>query len=445
MARPSTPKKPAPAVQNARGVALRVLVEARKSGHDSSLLLHRALAESGFSGRDNGFATLLVMQTLRHLHVTDALLANCLREPIVESKAPYALMALRMGVVQLLWLETSAHAAVNETVELVKASPNKALAGLVNAVLKRVAQEGNAMLAAMDAEKASLPDWLWHSWCKSYGEEATRATARLVSQIPAVDISLKNPEEAEHWASALNAVRLPNGSLRLPHGAGDIAQLPGFAEGAWWVQDAAASLPATLLAKDGLQGKQVLDLCAAPGGKTAQLAAQGAQVTAVDRSAKRLEQVSENLARLELRAELVEADILKWEPKQRYDAILLDAICSATGTLRRQPDVTLGKTAADVADLAVIQQRMLLRALEWLKPGGVLVYCVCSLEKAEGEAHIQPVLDQRADVRLSPIAKAELPGLEEAVTMEGCLRTLPHFWAEQGGMDGFFAARIIKE
>jgi 16S rRNA (cytosine967-C5)-methyltransferase len=241
------------------------------------------------------------------------------------------------------------------------------------------------------------------------------------------------------WAERLEAEILPTGSLRREAG-GDVAALPGFAEGEWWVQDAAAALPVRMLGD--VSGLRVADLCAAPGGKTAQLIVAGARVTAVDISGKRLERLAQNLARLGLVAETIVADAVKWRPETPLDAVLLDAPCTATGTLRRHPDIAWNKQPADLARLASLQDRLLAAALAMVKPGGLVVYATCSLQPEECEQRIAGLLESAANVERVAIAADEVPGLEDTVTAPGDLRTLPCHWAERGGLDGFFAARL---
>jgi 16S rRNA (cytosine967-C5)-methyltransferase len=420
-----------------RKAALSILHRVR-GGDDSDAALDAVLGATTMERRDKAFAMALAMGVLRYGKVADALLASVMQKTIDEKKAGYVADVLRLGVVQLLWLNVPAHAAVHSSVELVKASKFRGFAKLVNGVLQRINRESGALLAKQgDIARLATPDWLWQRWLKAYGEERTAHIAAANLQEPALDISVKS--DAEDWAQKLNGEVLPTGSVRLPHG-GMVTGLEGFESGAWWVQDAAAAIPARLFGN--LAGKQVLDLCAAPGGKTAQLAAAGGDVVALDRSGKRLQRVRENLARLGLDARLVTADILEWHTDERFDAILLDAPCTATGTLRRHPDVAWRKSDADVAELAGLQRQMLLRAIGWLKPGGVLVYSTCSLEREEGEDHIEAVT--QAAMRLDAVLAAELGGMAEALTEQGAVRCLPTYLADKGGMDGFFAARFIK-
>ena len=309
----------------------------------------------------------------------------------------------------------------------------RAFAGLVNAVLRKLAAEGPALLEGLDAARLDTPPWLWTAWHGAYGP-AVRAIAEAHNGPAPLDLSFKPGALPPEGAEAL-----PGGSFRLPAGT-RVTEIPGFAEGQFWVQDAAAALPARLLAPRA--GENIADLCAAPGGKTAQLAAAGAKVTAVERDAKRAARLRENLARLQLPAEIVTADAASWKPAAPFDAILLDAPCTATGTIRRHPDVAWLKRARDVATAAALQSRLLQAAAGMLAPGGRLVFATCSLQAEEGEAHLReaPALG----LKLDPISPAEVPGLEEAILPSGALRTRPDYWDARGGMDGFFMARFVK-
>src|SRR5262249_54992079 len=298
------------------------------------------------------------------------------------------------------------------------------LKGLVNAVLRRFARDGVALLPDRDPARLNTPQWLWQSWRDAFGEETTRAIAAAHLQEAPLDLTAR--AAAPFWRGRLEGKLLPTGTIRRTAG-GMVSELPGFAEGAWWVQDAAATLPARLLGD--VAGKRVADLCAAPGGKTLQLAAAGARVTAVDISARRMKRLSENLARAGLSAELVTADASKWTPNEKFDAILLDAPCSGTGTLRRHPDIAWLKNEADVHRLTLTQDRLLARAVELLSAGGTLVYAVCSLQADEGPARLQALLEREGRLRRSPVQPTELPDLEEAMTETGDVRTLPSMCA----------------
>jgi 16S rRNA (cytosine967-C5)-methyltransferase len=335
------------------------------------------------------------------------------------------------------------HAAVDLAVRLVQADRRAArFPGLVNAVLRRVVRDGADDLAAAGSTPLDTPDWLFRRWAAHYGEETAREIASAQRHPPTLDLTVKS--EAAEWAARLRGIALPTGSVRtMAHGP--VARLPGFDEGQWWVQDAAAALPARLLGD--VAGRRVADLCAAPGGKTAQLALAGAQVTAVDRSAKRLARLAENLARLGLRAELVAADATQWEPDP-FDAVLLDAPCLATGTIRRHPDIAWLKREADLTALTELQRRLLDQAVSLTRPGGVIVYCTCSLEPEEGEQQITDLLARDSRLRRRPLGPSELAGLDDLLTAEGDLRTLPcHMPADDprlAGLDGFYASRLER-
>jgi 16S rRNA (cytosine967-C5)-methyltransferase len=375
--------------------------------------------------RDRAAAHRLAAATLRRLGTLDAAL-----EPYLKREPPLPVRhVLRLGAAGLLLLATPAHAAVATGVALARTRGLAPFTGLVNAVLRRLAEQGPAALDALDGPRLDTPAWLWSSW----GTDARRIAEAHQREAP-LDLTLK-PDAA----LPPGAETLPTGSARLPPGT-RVPDLPGYAEGEFWVQDAAAALPARLL---GAQpGERVADLCAAPGGKTAQLALAGAHVSAVERDPKRLVRLRGNLARLRLDATLVEADALTWGEPGTFDAVLLDAPCTATGTIRRHPDVLRLRRPRDVATLAAAQHRLLAAAARLLRPGGRLVYAVCSLQSEEGPGQFAD-LDALL-LQPDPIRPEELPGLPEAVTPEGWLRTNPGFWPERGGMDGFFSARFRR-
>lgn len=389
---------------------------------------HRALEEAldgipaAIEPRDKAAGHRIAAAVLRRMGSLDAVM-----EPFLRRAPPApALRALRIGAAELLLLGTPPHAAVASAVSLVP----RPLAGLVNAVLRRVAEHGAASLTELDAERLDTPTWLWAAWHAAHGS-AVRAIAAAHRQEAPLDLSLKPGAPLPE-----GAVLLPTGTARLPAGT-RITELPGFAAGELWAQDAAASLPARLL---GVRpGERVADLCAAPGGKTAQLAAAGAHVTAVEREAMRMPRLRENMLRLKLTPELLQTDVIGWNPGAVFDAILLDAPCTATGTIRRHPDVPHLKRSKDVAVLAAQQRNLLVAASRLLKPGGRLVFATCSLQAEEGEAHLANIPE---GLRLDPILDAELPGI--GAIGPGYLRTRPDLWGEQGGMDGFFAARFVK-
>ncbi len=374
--------------------------------------------------------------TLRHL--LDRVLEHGLPRDATRVET-----ALLIGAAQILWLGVPDHAAVDLAVRLVQADRRAArYAGLVNAVLRRVAREGTQGLVAIDTTALDTPGWLMARWLESYGADTARAIAVANGREPALDFTVRS--DPERWAGALGGRVLPTGSVRaIVHGP--LTQLPGYTDGAWWVQDAAAALPARLIGD--VRGLTVADLCAAPGGKTAQLAAAGARVVAVDRAPARLERLRGNLARLNLAADTVAADVTQWRAGP-FDAVLLDAPCSSTGTIRRHPDIPWLKRDADIATLAALQRRLILRAAELTKPGGILVYCTCSLEPEEGIEVVRGLLHDSPNLRRLPIPAAEMHGHGDWLTPDGDLRTLPCHLddpdSRQAGLDGFYAARLQR-
>lgn len=388
--------------------------------------------------RDRAFARLLVATVLRRLGQIDALIGACLATPL-PPRAAQVHDILRLGVAQLQFLHTPPHAAVATSVDLAQSRGYPSHKGLVNAVLRRLSVEGAERVAAQDAAALNTPEWLWRSWTEYYGEEPARAIATAHLKEAPLDLTLRG--NAPEWCEKLSATRLPTGTVRRA-GGGAVASLPGYAEGAWWVQDAAAALPVRLLGD--VTGLSVVDLCAAPGGKTAQLADAGAFVTAVDRSSRRLDRLVANLRRLSLPAATVAADAATWRPERPADAVLLDAPCTATGAIRRHPDVPRLKRPSDVARLAVIQARLLRAAVDMLRPGGTLVYCTCSLEPEEGPHQIEALLRSGAPVERRPLTAADMDMPAEWLTADGDLRTLPFHLAEYDGIDGFYGARLVK-
>jgi len=423
----------------ARQVALDLIgaVLRRKRPLDDAIEDNSAMAE--LSVRDRAFARLLVATVLRRLGQIDALIADCLNTPL----APRAALVhdiLRLGVAQLLFLRTPPHAAVATSVDLAHARGFISHKGLVNAVLRRLSVEGQGRVERQDAARLNTPEWLWRSWSRAYGEDVAHAIAAAHLKEAPLDLTVRAEDQA--WCEKLGAMKLPTGSLRRSAG-GSVTALPGYAEGAWWIQDAAAALPVRLF--NGISGRQVVDLCAAPGGKTAQLASAGAQVTAVDRSSRRLDRLVTNLNRLGMQVAAVAADALIWRPEEPVDAVLLDAPCTATGAIRRHPDVPHLKQPEDVARLAVVQENLLHAAVEMLRPGGTLVYCTCSLEPEEGPQRVEALLRSGAPVDRLPLNPGEIETPSEWVTAEGDLRTLPCHLAEFDGLDGFYAARLVKQ
>lgn len=401
--------------------------------------LERLIGKAPLDPRDTAFARAIVMMVLRRLGEIDSVVASFLREPLPVRSGP-AEIILRMATAELLFMDVAPHAAVSSAVELADRDPRaRHFKGLVNAVARKIAAEGKQVAAALDQEQASLPAWAWELLASQYGEETARAVARAHLVEPALDITVAR--NAEKWTEALEAKVLPTGSLRRQTG-GRVEDLPGYEAGEWWVQDAAAAMPARLLGD--VRGQRVIDLCAAPGGKTMQLAAAGAHVTAVDLDFKRMSRVIQNASRLGLEIKCEVADARDWRPEAPADAVLLDAPCSATGTLRRHPEIFWRKDLSDILAQAGLQHDLLKAAAEMVRPGGLLVYCVCSLAREEGDEIVDAFLRATPAFGRVPVEPSDVGGDAALVTSSGDLRTLPSHWLEHGGMDGFYAARLRR-
>jgi 16S rRNA (cytosine967-C5)-methyltransferase len=395
--------------------------------------------------RDRAFARLIASTVVRHLGVLEQVLGHFLQKPLPKD-AGRARSILLAASAQLLFIATPAHAVINLAVEQCRRDRlARRFDKLANAVLRRVAAEGPAIRDSLDAPRLDIPAWLWRRWSAAYGEPIARRIAEASLREAPLDVTVK--DDAAGWAERLHGHVVSGASIRLLE-PGRIEELPGYEDGAWWVQDAAAALPARLLGS--VRGLRVADLCAAPGGKTAQLASAGAMVTAVDASAKRLAVLRENVRRLriETEVEVVEADVASWSPARRFDAILLDAPCTATGTLRRHPDILRLKHEEDVSRLAALQARLLRRAADLVAPGGTLIYCTCSLQPEEGEQQVERFLEDHRDYARAAIDPAELGGAADWISPAGDLRTLPHHLRlehpDLSGMDGFYAARLKR-
>ena len=392
--------------------------------------------------RDRALTRAIAVVAIRRLGTIRKALAEFMKRgmPAKSGRLEAILVA---AAAQILLLDVPDHAAVDSAVRLARGDRDSAgYSALANAVLRNLARAKAVILAVADPLAEDTPDWLSERWIAAYGEATARAIAAAHRAEPAVDLTPKG--DPKPWVKRLDALLLPTGSLRL-RGRTPIAQLPGYAEGAWWVQDAAAALPARLLG--AREGWRVADLCAAPGGKTAQLAVTGAEVVAVDRSAPRLARLDANMRRLGLDVRVVEADVLAFD-EPAFDAVLLDAPCTATGTIRRHPDVPWTKGPGDLAKLAGLQARLLDRAADLVRPGGRLVYCVCSLEPEEGEAQAAAFLARRPDFARLPVQPEEIGGLADLIGSDGGLRTLPvhlpHAEPRLSGLDGFYAARLVR-
>lgn len=393
-------------------------------------LLSQLALHDGLEPAERARAERLAQETLRQLDRIDKVL-----KPLLRKAPPLPVMnILRLAVLELAQ-GTAAHGVVNDAVTLTRRNRRtQHLSGLVNAVLRGLPDAVD--LASMPVPM--LPRWIRQPIVHAWGRDAVAAIERVHALAPPTDLTVK--AAAQTVPEMLpKGQRLPNGSVRLA-AQGQISALPGYEAGAWWVQDAAASMAVRLLAPEA--GERVLDLCAAPGGKTMQLADAGARVTALDISAQRMDRLRQNLARTGLDASLVVADAFQWQPEGRFDAILLDAPCSATGTIRRHPDLTWVKDGTELAALTTLQRDMLDRALGWLKPGGRLVYCTCSLLPAEGEDQLAAAMARHPGLTVN---RPDLPGIpSEWTTPQGGLRLRPDYWADLGGMDGFFMACVTR-
>ncbi len=388
---------------------------------------------AGLQVRDAGFARALASETLRNMGALDAVLRKFMAKPLAPHKAGAASEILLLGACELLILKVAPHAAVDAANELA-AKDSKAVhfKPLINAVLRKLAKEGEAVLSGLDRERLSTPDWLWSRWAAQYGAGTARVIARAHQQAAPVDIVLKSR------AAVFPPSEKVFGGVRRLNESGRIDELPGFAEGDWWVQDAAATLPALLLGD--VTGQNVIDLCAAPGGKTLQLAARGAKVTAVEIDAARAERIRENLGRTKLNADIVQTDARDFEGSAPF--VLIDAPCTATGTIRRHPDLPWIKGAADVTVSAGAAYEILESGARMVAPGGTLVFAVCSLEREEGEEQIAAFLSGHPEFSRAPITAEEVFDHADWITPDGDLRTLPCYLP--GGMDGFYAARLKK-
>ncbi len=421
----------------ARAVALKLVYGVLVEGVALDQQMETDAAFTKLAPRDRAFAHALAAVSLRRHGDLTAAVQPFLAKPLPKSSGP-AFLILLLGAAQLLLMATPPHAAISASVDLAKHDPKaRHFAGLINAVLRKVAGLDPESLAADPSR--NLPDWLKARLLSAHGAETTHAIALAHAHEAPLDISVK--DNAALWAERLSATLLPTGSLRLPLQHGPVTELPGFAEGEWWVQDAAAALPVMLAGS--VAGKTALDLCAAPGGKTAQLAARGATVTAVDDSAPRLARLHDNLKRLRLAATVLTADVLALPEHRQYDLVLLDAPCSATGTIRRHPDLPHLKSARQIDGLVKLQARLLDKAATLTRPGGMLLYCTCSLLPEEGEDQTAAFLTRQPEFSRLPVKPADVGGEARFITPAGDLRTLPAMAFGGDTLDGFYTARLI--
>ena len=429
--------------QAVRLIAATIVEDVLRRGLPLDETLERALAATDLAPRDKGLVRAIATVAIRHSGTIRKAIETRLASGAWPKAGRFPALMIAAAA-QLLYLDVPDHAAVDTAVNLIGADPqSRPYAKLANAVLRRIAREKSEILASADPLADNTPRWLAARWIQTYGEAKARAIAAAHGEEPSVDLTVKSDPAA--WAERLDALLLPTGSLRLRHRAA-IPSLEGYREGAWWVQDAAAALPALVLAVH--PGETVADLCAAPGGKTAQLAVEGASVLAVDRSGPRMRRFADNMDRLGLAVETRIADATTLEAGP-FHAILLDAPCSATGTIRRHPDVAWNKTEADIAKLAALQSRLLDRAATLLLPGGRLVYCTCSLEPEEGEEQIAAFLARTPGMERVPVKPGEIAGVDAFLSPAGDIRTTPDGWPNTeprlAGLDGFFVARLRRK
>lgn len=389
------------------------------------------------SPEDKSLVRATVYAVLRDCDVIDTAISVFCEKPIAPNKQE-AMQAMRVGFAQIFIMKMPEYAVVDSVVEAVKATKARYLADLVNAIMRRAVRELKQLPAPIMPR--TIPAWMWQGWINAYGADVASRIVRSSMQAAPLDISVRAAAAA--WARKLGGIVMSNDVIRI-EARPDVAKLPGFSEGVWWVQDVASSIPVKLLPQPA--GKKVLEIGAAPGGKTAQLAMAGADVIALDRSDKRLDKLRQNMERLKLNVKAVAADVFEYEPEGKFEAILLDAPCTATGTIRRHPEIPFIRRESDIDEMQELQSRMLDRAADWLEVGGVLIYCVCSLQPEEGEKQINDFLSRHSEYARMKIRDEEMSWLNENwQTADGDARILPSFWSDKGGMDGFFIARLMR-
>ncbi len=419
----------------------RVLREGKNLEDEFSYQIDRQDKKAPLEPRDKMFIRLLVTLMLRRLGQIDDIISHFLQKPL-DKKMFYIQDVLRLGTAQIVFLKTPAHASVSTSVNLVKKHKNfSGFSKLTNAVLRRISEKGKAILENQKPQHLNTPSWLFEMWEKEFGYETATKISLSGLKEPPLDFSVKS--HPEQWCEKLESFLMPTGTLRRPKQT-LIPQLEGFTQGQWWVQDLSASLPAKLF--EDLKDKKAIDICAAPGGKTAQMIIRGAKLTAIDISEHRIKTLKENLTRLNLSCEVICQDVSAWwenerNKSERFDAVLLDAPCSATGTFRRHPDVLWHRTKEDITRLQQTQKKLLLTAIDMLKEGGELIFCTCSILPQEGRIIIDEMISSGL-VKRRPLLSTELPF--EMITKDGDLCVLPFFYEQEGGCDGFFASRLIK-
>jgi 16S rRNA (cytosine967-C5)-methyltransferase len=425
-----------------RVVGCNILDEVLKSKKPLDIVLEQSTEFKTLAGRDRSFCRMIVSTALRRKGQIDFLIRKASDNNSLPDVS-YIANILRVSCAQIAFMNVPDYATVNEAVNIAESKNYKQFKAYINAVLRKISQNYKEWLQKQDEVTANIPDWLLKEWIKDYGlSEAAKIGQASLCEAP-LDITLKSMEESKYWEGTLSAKTLPTGTLRVGS-QGVITELEGFKEGHWWVQDAAAAIPVALFGD--VRGEKVVDLCAAPGGKTAQLASLGAMVVAVDRSTARLQRLKENLVRLNLvsSVEIETADSTVWFPKKKVGFVLLDAPCTATGTIRRNPDLLHNKSFKDMERLISIQERLIDNALNMLAPNGILLYCTCSIQKSEGEDIINQLIDRRSDIKRCPIDSKEFGGANDMITEDGDLRVFPYHFAAYGGIDGFYCSRLEK-
>ncbi len=425
-----------------RRCALELLGQVIIKRNALDIALDSSASFAALSPRDRAFTRMLLTTTIRRLGQIDDLIQSTLNRPDAL-KTEVVRNILRLGVTQLFFMQVPDHASVDTAVRLVEEHKMPSQKGFVNGVLRTLSREGKKRIEKQDAARLNTPDWLLKLWIEDYGLNVAAQIAQANMTEAPLDITVKKPADRPYWGNVLQASELSTGTLRRMAG-GNIREMEGFDDGKWWIQDASAALPATLLGN--IKDQHVIDMCAAPGGKTLQLASLGATVTAIDRSAKRLKRLEENLVRMNLkdRVKIEISDAAAWKAIEPASYILLDAPCSATGTIRRHPDTGYLKSQKDIDGLMSIQERLLQHAGNILAVGGILIYCTCSLQKAEGENQIEKFLKANPNFERIPVQSDEIGKYDDLLTDEGDIRVLPFHLAGQGGMDGFYISRLTK-
>ena len=418
---------------------LRAVLERKQSFNESLFKNFDPQLIAKLSVQDRGFAWAIAATVLKRKGQIDALLEKYLKHSLPQ-RARGVEFILRIGIGELLFLKNSPHAVVSTAQEVAKTEKGLTkYTGLINALLRRVSREGESLLEKEIFPILNIPEWIDDRWQQNYGSDEVQRIANAITEEAALDITVKS--DPELWSEKLGGTILPTGSIRVKTSE-KINDLTGYQDGEWWVQDAATALPVRLLGD--IQGQRVLDLCAAPGGKTLQLVTSGAKVTAVDISSSRLKRFYENISRVGAKVEVVNEDILKWEPDLKWPVIILDAPCSSTGTVRRHPDVFYLKSEHDINELAALQKNFLAKAIDWLEPNGTLLYCTCSLEPEEGKDLIADFLSGQRNFKAVQFDAARIGNQDQFITADGALTTLPSHWPKLGGLDGFFAQAIQK-